>query len=296
MAKNRGYENKARSSISVKWFVLLPVCLTMGFYSNTPVIVPAHRPETPYRRFPAVVLGYRLYSPMLGRWMRRDGVQEVGGLNLCAMLGNDPVNVCDYLGQVGIPLDTPKSEFKCWLVKHAMEHYADWFSDYNRKLWDKWKSGGDTNTWTIPWKEFDSGNVACKAALAFPMKIGEKAVSKLGVGEWGREDHAETIDLKSYMLFMMYWYKIKTKCSISYGKYCWMGVCFGEVSVKCSLDMSDQVHFWNDPNETKKWFEAPPWKISDDLVRECYPEGGAINVEGQTACSKRRIFLTSCGR
>lgn len=42
--------------------------------------------------------GFRYYDPVTGRWLRRDPIEEVGGLNLYGVVGNDPVNKWDYLG------------------------------------------------------------------------------------------------------------------------------------------------------------------------------------------------------
>jgi RHS repeat-associated protein len=42
--------------------------------------------------------GYRYYAPGMGRWLSRDPIEEDGGLNLCAFLGNNPGNLLDYLG------------------------------------------------------------------------------------------------------------------------------------------------------------------------------------------------------
>jgi RHS repeat-associated protein len=42
--------------------------------------------------------GYRYYSPLLGRWTCKDPIGERGGLNLCGLVGNDPVNSVDFLG------------------------------------------------------------------------------------------------------------------------------------------------------------------------------------------------------
>ena len=42
--------------------------------------------------------GYRFYSAGLGRWINRDPIQEAGGVNLYAMVGNDPVNDWDEYG------------------------------------------------------------------------------------------------------------------------------------------------------------------------------------------------------
>ncbi|MCC6357300.1 MAG: RHS repeat-associated core domain-containing protein, partial [Phycisphaerales bacterium] len=42
--------------------------------------------------------GYRYYDPRLGRWMSRDPLDEIGGLNLYAFLENGPIAYIDSLG------------------------------------------------------------------------------------------------------------------------------------------------------------------------------------------------------
>jgi RHS repeat-associated protein len=42
--------------------------------------------------------GYRHYSTDLGRWMSRDPIGEVGGLNLYSVIGNDCLSLYDILG------------------------------------------------------------------------------------------------------------------------------------------------------------------------------------------------------
>ncbi len=45
--------------------------------------------------------GYRYYDPVTGRWPSRDPIQESGGINLYAMIGNNAVGRWDYLGLSG---------------------------------------------------------------------------------------------------------------------------------------------------------------------------------------------------
>jgi len=45
-----------------------------------------------------VYYNYRYYSPELGRWLSRDPIEEIGGYNLYAMVGNDALNWIDLLG------------------------------------------------------------------------------------------------------------------------------------------------------------------------------------------------------
>jgi len=43
--------------------------------------------------------GYRYYSPRLGRWISRDPIEELGGLNLYGFVGNGPMFGVDPLGE-----------------------------------------------------------------------------------------------------------------------------------------------------------------------------------------------------
>ncbi len=47
--------------------------------------------------------GYRYYNQSAGRWLSRDPIEELGGVNLYQFVGNDPMNAWDYLG-----LSTPE--------------------------------------------------------------------------------------------------------------------------------------------------------------------------------------------
>ena len=53
--------------------------------------------------------GFRFYSPQLGRWINRDPISESGGINLYAMVGNDPVNSVDPYGLITFVV--PKGNF-----------------------------------------------------------------------------------------------------------------------------------------------------------------------------------------
>lgn len=49
------------------------------------------------------VYGFRYYLPYLGKWINRDPIAEDGGNNLYMMVGNDSVNLIDYLGLANPP-------------------------------------------------------------------------------------------------------------------------------------------------------------------------------------------------
>jgi RHS repeat-associated protein len=42
--------------------------------------------------------GYRYYNPVTGKWLSRDPIGELGGVNLYGMVGNDPNSYVDYFG------------------------------------------------------------------------------------------------------------------------------------------------------------------------------------------------------
>jgi len=45
-----------------------------------------------------VYYNFRYYSPVLGRWTKRDSIEEAGGAHLYSMVSNDSINVIDKLG------------------------------------------------------------------------------------------------------------------------------------------------------------------------------------------------------
>jgi len=49
--------------------------------------------------------GYRYYSPELGRWLNRDPIGEIGGLNLYALVMNNIVNRYDMMGLASVMID-----------------------------------------------------------------------------------------------------------------------------------------------------------------------------------------------
>src|SRR3989339_1010610 len=74
----------------------------MGYYDKTfssfaDTYESAHsKPHT--RVSPLSVLGFRLYSAKLSRWVNRDPIGEEGGNNLYIFIQNTPGDSMDYLG------------------------------------------------------------------------------------------------------------------------------------------------------------------------------------------------------
>jgi len=53
--------------------------------------------------------GYRYYNPSTGRWLSRDPIEEKGGRNLYAVVGNNPIDKADLLGLDGLVFETTYS-------------------------------------------------------------------------------------------------------------------------------------------------------------------------------------------
>lgn len=60
---------------------------------------------------------FRAYDPNLGRWLSRDPIEEMGGMNLYGYVGNNPVNLIDSSG-----LDNPA---KVWAIQEAGKRVAE---------------------------------------------------------------------------------------------------------------------------------------------------------------------------
>ena len=86
-SKNRVWDFFATFSTSVWKFVTQPVEPHQETFASSTIIVSDVR-----------YYGFRYYSPCLGRWLNRDFIEEYGGWNLLAVVGNDPLRYWDYLG------------------------------------------------------------------------------------------------------------------------------------------------------------------------------------------------------
>ena len=58
---------------------------------------------------------YRAYDADLGRWMSRDPIAELGGINLYGYVGNSPVDSIDPLGLIDLNLFAPGDRLATWI-------------------------------------------------------------------------------------------------------------------------------------------------------------------------------------
>ncbi len=118
----------------------------MGFYA-TDTLEPAAPAITGARRarqHPAcgqkplrgpihnAISGYRYYNPELGRWINRDPIGEMGGLNLYAFVGNAPLHRVDPLGLEDLLMRTRVLNWvnPLWHAARSSEKAAAQMNDY----------------------------------------------------------------------------------------------------------------------------------------------------------------------
>ncbi|UDQ98370.1 RHS repeat-associated core domain-containing protein [Lentisphaerae bacterium WC36] len=61
-----------------------------------------------------IYYNYRYYNPSTGKWLKRDPIQEKGGVNLYVILGADPLNYSDLYGLKEVSEE--KNKEKCKVV------------------------------------------------------------------------------------------------------------------------------------------------------------------------------------
>src|SRR5439155_14099107 len=81
---------------------------------------------------------FRIYSTDLGRWISRDPIREVGGINLYAYVGNDPINRNDPLGLCSV-WGLPPLGRSAWTI------YDEALKDAQKRFprQDLWNGPGD---------------------------------------------------------------------------------------------------------------------------------------------------------
>ena len=54
--------------------------------------------------------GYRYYNASTGRWLSRDPIEERGGLNLYAIVRNDPIGLIDLFGLIDVKFEVVRGD------------------------------------------------------------------------------------------------------------------------------------------------------------------------------------------
>jgi len=98
-------------------------------------------PETGFHYF-----GFRSYSPFLGRWLSRDPIHELGGLNLYAYVNNNPLTLIDRLGLAHYAFDgtnnkSDESFTHVWMLHLAYQKQKEYVFGVGARLGTKLVGG-----------------------------------------------------------------------------------------------------------------------------------------------------------
>jgi RHS repeat-associated protein len=77
--------------------------------------------------------GYRYLSTTWGRWLNEDPIEEQGGMNLYAFVGNDPVGKIDKLGLASEECCYCGPDITAWLA-HEMVEWYHWVNVVNQQI------------------------------------------------------------------------------------------------------------------------------------------------------------------
>ena len=66
-----------------------------------------------------VCFNYRYYMPKEGRWIRRDPIEEKGGINIYSLLNNDAINYTDSNGLANVCCDQAQLPWPQNLLRHC---------------------------------------------------------------------------------------------------------------------------------------------------------------------------------
>ena len=136
--------------------------------------------------------GYRYYDPATGRWSNRDPIQEQGGLNLYAMVQNNPIGYWDYLGMSNCGESwwdnlTEKAEN---LVNETVESIKEGFEALERavdiekiqELSDKAFANEDTDAFAHERSAYEYGEHVDNAFIAGAMRTAGEIGQFIGYG------------------------------------------------------------------------------------------------------------------
>jgi RHS repeat-associated protein len=112
--------------------------------------------------------GYRFYDPDLQRWLNRDPIMEMGGINLYRFVANNPINYLDSFGLGGgaepfgpyewgfnnAPRSTPDPRVPCPDAAKAEElnnvaDFLDKFAEYMDTFWPEFSGAPDVGPWNF---------------------------------------------------------------------------------------------------------------------------------------------------
>jgi RHS repeat-associated protein len=189
----------------------------------------------------------RNFDPTIGRFLSRDPLEYVDGMDMYVYARANPLRNTDSMGTK--IYDLPATPQKCDYVNF----WADIFArGRNRDLWEHWHDGSGVAL-ELPFFWFDStgffreGELDASASLAVQnardVECNESGTSRhvLARPPVGQRD-SNGVSLDTYMIFgFEYWYEC---ASVATKKCNWCGGCLRfDVTTLCSFHASDFVDY-----------------------------------------------------
>jgi len=201
--------------------------------------------------------------------MRCDPIGRFGGLNLYAMIDNEPISKFDWLGLRYYGL--PKTAEKCRDIGNIMAFAATASGPVNYQLWMHWL-GGNGNSLDLGYSSFDLSGSCRGEARRLIYSLRDQFVHLANTRNCGQSatlSRSFSSSCSSVNL-MINRYTQTTSYEVTMTKKCdSIGCCDSlEVSVSWKNTASDRTDF--NPGQI---FRIPPHTIEDELVNQCFHTG-----------------------
>tara|TARA_R100000027_G_scaffold59734_1_gene50174 strand:- start:925 stop:1719 length:795 start_codon:yes stop_codon:yes gene_type:complete len=211
--------------------------------------------------------GFRYYIPETGRWPSRDPIEERGGLNLYALVGNDAVNELDILGQITIKGNTDGSNFEVsgggWSGSFEVDRSNIWWS--LSTVEQNWLYGIVGNV-----VYYGNGNASAKLIRASESGcVNNNQGIKVKSASYSFDlfEYPPIFEFKAGIAYNL----LDLDTSITFKKYILMSVFEGKVNGKKSF---------------KYW---------DDVCKRCYEIEGSLEVGATSAINDAGVVLLVVG-
>ena len=215
--------------------------------------------------------GYRFYVPSMGRWLSKDLIGKIGGLNLYAFVSNDTVGSVDVYGLV--TLSPPATPVLCEKLARIMAFNSVAAGPVSYSLWMRWleNRGGSE---ILSMASFDPVGTCRDKARAEVFKSLDGDLGKMIEGlpcEGTMPIKKKTTPPQSCTSpnLMILRYALHSSYSGSLTRHCKDCCSMFVMDITINHRATDRTDFNNG-----LYFPALPWyEIADELANQCFHAG-----------------------